>query len=613
MKIKFQLLLIISLITVTFLLGISFYAYQESNKQTIEKENRILENLRLQLFEESSFLHYFSFVPATNALLDYKEKHTITEEAFLALDAIVYLPKINPTIKEALRQIKGMSQNINERRFKLIDSAENFIAKGESVGGHRPRLRLTEFTALQMYEKKEGYSDFLVAAFEFSSQIFVMHESFITSVDLIDHQYNVIQNEIQQLQQKTLLILIIAISILAAFGYIFSLRIAKKIVNRIHKLEDATREISNGNLIQKIAIDGKDEIKELGIMMENMRLSLTDSMRAITAVSARAVESKDFLIESLDNSNKILQNLNQETNVISTVSDDLITNVQNANTEISLIIRELDTVSEMIISQAAMIEESTASITQMAASIVSLSNIMQKNKSGSEKLVSIARIGEKQLYENVLLISQINENVSTIHDMAELISNIASQTNLLAMNAAIEAAHAGDYGKGFSVVADEIRTLAEASSENTKNITHNLKQIINNIEKADFSSKEITTSFSEIQNEILNVSNNFDEILNGLQELNQGGNQIMEAMVELNTYTTSITENNTSMNNHTKRVSQSIELVRQSSKEVSQASASINKEVLNIRNTFKEVGDNAITVGSLSDDLNENASRFSIE
>jgi methyl-accepting chemotaxis protein len=87
-----------------------------------------------------------------------------------------------------------------------------------------------------------------------------------------------------------------------------------------------------------------------------------------------------------------------------------------------------------------------------------------------------------------------------------LINGIASQTNLLAMNAAIEAAHAGEYGKGFSVVADEIRKLAEASAANSKAIKTNLAAIIAGIKNANEASARSSESFATVQREIGAVS-----------------------------------------------------------------------------------------------------------
>lgn len=613
MKIRSQLLGIIASITGVFLLSVGVFFTAESNKSKIEREFRLLEELRYQLFQEASFLHAFTFTPALNAIADYEAVTEKTNQTFEALARITYLPSQQESVREALSQIARMNENIQKRRASLLSATEEFLSKGTETGGFRTSLKLADYTILPYFARKPGYEDYLSAAKDFASAIVVMNQSCKTSIEIIDEEYEIIQGAIQTIRRNSLISSALVALILGIAGFIVAARIARRISIRIQRLEASTRLISSGDLTRKIEIPGADEIRELGSLMEEMRRSITASMNAIQETATKAMRSKTKLEEAVDNSTQALSRLDDESNRVENVSISLNENVERANAAMGEIVRDLEAVSGMIHSQAAMVEESTASITQMASSIVSLSSIMEKNKDGSEKLVEIAGVGEQRLLETGEIISRINESVTTIQDMANLISGIATQTNLLAMNAAIEAAHAGDFGKGFSVVADEIRTLAEASAENSKIISKNLADVIGNITDADAASKNSSESFQEVQKEIRKVSNSFDEVLNGLRELNQGGTQIMEAMVELNSYTTTITDNTEAINRQTALVSGAIQAVQGSSEEVAAASGTIGNEVVYIRNTFVEVGSHAKAVGAISENLNEHVSHFTTE
>ncbi len=613
MKIRSQLLGIIASITGVFLLSVGVFFTAESNKSKIEREFRLLEELRYQLFQEASFLHAFTFTPALNAIVDYEAVTEKTNQSFEALARITYLPSQQESVREALSQIARMNENIQKRRASLLSATEEFLSKGTETGGFRTSLKLADYTILPYFARKPGYEDYLSAAKDFASAIVVMNQSCKTSIDIIDEEYEIIQGAIQTIRRNSLISSALVALILGIAGFIVAARIARRISIRIQRLEASTRLISSGDLTRKIEIPGADEIRELGSLMEEMRRSITASMNAIQETATKAMSSKTKLEEAVGNSTQALSRLDDESNRVENVSISLNENVERANTAMGEIVRDLEAVSGMIHSQAAMVEESTASITQMASSIVSLSSIMEKNKDGSEKLVEIAGVGEQRLLETGEIISRINESVTTIQDMANLISGIATQTNLLAMNAAIEAAHAGDFGKGFSVVADEIRTLAEASAENSKIISKNLADVIGNITDADAASRNSSESFQEVQKEIRKVSNSFDEVLNGLRELKQGGTQIMEAMVELNSYTTTITANTEAINRQTALVSGAIQAVQGSSEEVAAASGTIGNEVVYIRNTFVEVGSHAKAVGAISENLNEHVSHFTTE
>jgi methyl-accepting chemotaxis protein len=170
----------------------------------------------------------------------------------------------------------------------------------------------------------------------------------------------------------------------------------------------------------------------------------------------------------------------------------------------------------------AIAEQASAAVNEMTASIQGISGVSGRSSQSVATLsASIAR-GEEETAAASESMSRLAENADTLLSVVDVITGIASQTNLLAMNAAIEAAHAGDSGKGFGVVADEIRRLAEETAENIKAITKGLQDFLDDVALAGKSFSGISSSFADIGSRARDVTQAFDEINAALRDLGSG-------------------------------------------------------------------------------------------
>lgn len=197
------------------------------------------------------------------------------------------------------------------------------------------------------------------------------------------------------------------------------------------------------------------------------------------------------------------------------------------------ITKSIESVNEKSQGQYASLEESSASVEQMVSSINNASKIASDRQSAVEELISTARDGEHDLTETVTGIEGIAKSVADINELINVINNVASSTNLLSINAAIEAAHAGDSGRGFSVVAEEIRKLAETTAENARTISVTLNTMINGITGASERSKSTGQTVSGIIGEILDVADSLTQLTDSMHEMSVGSGQIIDAITNL--------------------------------------------------------------------------------
>jgi methyl-accepting chemotaxis protein len=163
----------------------------------------------------------------------------------------------------------------------------------------------------------------------------------------------------------------------------------------------------------------------------------------------------------------------------------------------------------------------------MVANINSVTNTLVNNAANVKTLKEASEVGRSGLQEVASDIQEIARESEGLLEINAVMENIASQTNLLSMNAAIEAAHAGEAGKGFAVVADEIRKLAESSSEQSKTISTVLKKIKSSIDKITKSTENVLNKFEAIDTGVRTVSDQEENIRNAMEEQGEGSKQVL--------------------------------------------------------------------------------------
>jgi len=207
----------------------------------------------------------------------------------------------------------------------------------------------------------------------------------------------------------------------------------------------------------------------------------------------------------------------------------------------------IDSLNKMIEQQRDSVNISSSAIEEMTANINSVTRTLAENSKNVGVLTEASENGKTGLQLVAQEIHEIAHDSEGLLEINSVMNNIAAQTNLLSMNAAIEAAHAGEAGKGFAVVADEIRKLAESSSKQSKTTATMLKKIKASIDNITKSSNEVLARFGAIDTSVKTVSEHEQNILNAMEEQEVGGKQILESIGRLRDLTSSVKKGSDNM------------------------------------------------------------------
>jgi len=273
----------------------------------------------------------------------------------------------------------------------------------------------------------------------------------------------------------------------------------------------------------------------------------------------------------------------------------------------------LDSLNTNIGIQADSVAQSSAAIEEMLANIRSVTETLVKNTNNINSLAGSSEAGRTDLQKVSQDIQEIARESEGLLEINSVMQNIASQTNLLSMNAAIEAAHAGESGRGFAVVADEIRKLAENSGKQSKIISAVLKKIKTSIDAITKSTGIVLERFGTIEHEVDTVSSQETHIRNAMEEQKVGSRHILDAVTRLNEITGEVKSSSSQMAATSREVLQQSKRLKSISGEVAEGMDNMTQSSDMITNAVAKVHEISRENRENINELSAEISRFKVE
>jgi methyl-accepting chemotaxis protein len=411
----------------------------------------------------------------------------------------------------------------------------------------------------------------------FAMYPFRVGETTTAWVVIISVPRNTIMAEVNSLILFTVVFGFIAIIAMGISIYLASGGIVKPILGIVGMLKDISE--GEGDLTKRLNVKSKDEIGETA---HYFNLTIDKIRSLVVIIKQQSAALLGIGNDLASNMSETAAAVNQIASHIQSIKGQTVNqsaSVTETNSTMGQITDNIEQLTGHIENQSKNIARSSTAIEEMVANITSVTQTLVRNGENVKRLADASEIGRNGLQDVATDIQGIARESEGLLEITEVMENIASQTNLLSMNAAIEAAHAGESGKGFAVVADEIRKLAESSGEQSKTIAGVLKKIKESIDKIMKSTDSVLNRFEAIDKGVKTVADQEENIRRFMEEQNSGSQQILQSIGQLNEIT--------------KLVETSSEEMRVGSKEVISESKSLAGLTGEITNGMNEMASGA--------------------
>ena len=417
------------------------------------------------------------------------------------------------------------------------------------------------------------------------------------------------QNEILSLFYALVRIMVLIGLVMFVLYFTLAFMAARALKRYFARLETLLGKIAAGDLTDRVKVKRNDEI---GRLMTHLNMATEHSHIMLAALREEADKMTAIGSDLSSNMEETAAAVKQISSNVTTVKEKALMQAAGVTETAATgeqIQGKLSLLVEGIARQSESITQSSALITSTAENMLRINKILSQNDELIKTVYGQMKAGTDGARAANEFVKKIAERSEALLEASQVIQNIASQTNLLAMNAAIEAAHAGESGKGFAVVADEIRKLAEESNMQGKQIGAVIKESTEIIAQVSEAGIQAEKTFTDVYGLISNISKKEDSIVNLMREQEENGTQVLSAIETINKVTRDVSSASVEMLEGSNQITAEMQKLAEITRETTDSMTEIASGAEQITDAIEEVvslaEQNKTSIEHLAEEVNK--------
>ena len=590
---KFSLIVFLTIIEIFILSFMSLSG--EKKMQDMKNFQYIQATSETELSELINYLNRLDFwgFDTKTTYKEWSSQSAQLSENFEFLSKAKILKSFSPEFRDRVKELLKLWYDFKARFIEI----EGFLKEIESIKVSNDLYAAMENSGVRAVAEKNPNENNVQRILQDVNFIHDQMSNILTAETKLKELNKIcgieINEQVSKEESKYRLTLILTAIIASFIMAILISKVTGNISKRIVKLRDMTKTLADKDFTVSIKPNGSSEMNSLMDNINHMVAEINEFFIVVKTTASRAISSGYSITDSANSTaaatngiDASIQNITQEFEKISTAVAKAISTISEMNNHVDTLVVQNTT-------QVTAIEDSNKSFEEAADTLQYINTMAAERYKNAEEMHALVDDGDEKISSTANMLNMITQQLAEIRDVVTIINNVANQTNLLSMNAAIESAHAGEAGRGFSVVAEEIRKLAEETAKNAKKIKNVVNNIVSSVSEANKTSAEASNAFAK-------VSSHADQVINSLKEITERIDNIGSQMGNIrqkNTETAVAAEKITSFCGELAEKQQSVSadvdymnnLFLETRKEINQ----IKKETGDIVNRIKVVSDSS--------------------